>query len=306
MIDVIAGYHLNYLTCGVARFNRNFATSLNVQVEYFEDISFDKQTLLSIKLSEFDKLSLDTLVTWCGDRIGRYDLMLHGLSLSETEAVIIQNARRVFACNNADYQTLKSIRSDGLLRGFCPTHQKSMLSNNSSSGLRILSFGMAHKLFESHYYSLRQKLEESKQNYQIRFSAAVHEGYDFEESFLQMEKKVQNIFGEHGFFLGFLSDDALIQELHQSDFFAAFFREGYRENNTSANTAFASGCCLLTNVDALSPKWLVHGNNFLNLTEATFDNMTSKEFSKIGVLGKKVSEMHISWPKLVSLVLENK
>ena len=301
MVDVIAGFHLNHLTCGVARFNRNLALELRLQVEYFENILPDKIPLLSIKLDEFDLNEARILTSWCSVRQGKYDLMLHGLNNSEAEALVVRNARRIFTCNTSDYQSLTALRNDNVFEAFCPGWLPKSRQPRKSQ-LSLLSFGMAHKLNDSVYVALRDNLEANNIDYKLLFSTAVHEGYDFEESFLSVESKIFNIFGNNALFLGFLSDQALSNQLEDVDIYATFFNAGYRQNNTSANAAMARGKCLLTNIDKMSPAWLKHENNFLDVNQLEFARLLDLDLKKIGQAGRVACEENLSWNKLLSIV----
>jgi hypothetical protein len=298
----IAGFHLNHLTCGVARFNKNMGIASGLPVTYYEDVGVDQLVLLSIKLSEFNQSELETLLNWCEQRRGLYDLMLHGLANTELERLVVRNARRVISSNKHDSDLLLSTCGKVDVIGFCPA-SVAPKPKQQKPEVKILSFGMAHKLNEMYYAKLRDRLEENNVSFSVLFSTSVHEGYDFEESFLHVEKKIGDIFGDKSLFLGFLSDKALTQTLAEVDVFATFFSNGYRENNTSANAAMALGTCLLTNVDEHSPTWLKHGRNFLDMEKCDFTSFCDYKFEEIGTSGAKMACEHLSWDVLVDNVI---
>ena len=299
MNRVIATYHVNYLTCGVARFNKNLANRMNVPFKYFEDVPVNSNPILSIKLKEFDSKSLDILMNWSEYMKNSYDLILHGLSNSEAERFVIDNSRNVYACNHEDFKSLKSICQNKLYEIYCPADLTPIVDERPNE-IKILSFGMAHKLNERIYIDLRDDFEKSKIPYRLYFSAAVHEGYDFEDSFLHIERKIHDIFAEKANFLGFASDRVLSEHLQKCDIFATFFNSGYRENNTSANAALAAGTCLMTNVDLESPNWLIHKKNFLDVRKLDFGQLPKLDLQKIGANGKSMNDKYLSWENLVS------
>ena len=298
MNRVVATFHINHLTCGVARFNKNLSSRMNVPFVYFEDVPADARPILSIKLQEFDSKSLDILLNWSEYMKDAYDLILHGLSNTDAERIVIDNAKTVFACNSQDFKTLKNICNGKVVQIYCPADLAPVITSNRDE-IKILSFGMAHKLNERIYLNMRKQLEQSEVPYRLFFSAAVHEGYDFEESFLHVESKIQNIFGKNAMFLGFASDAAISDHLQSCDLYATFFNSGYRENNTSANAALAAGTCLLTNVDEQSPKWLVNEENFLDINRLDFSKLPFLNLSAIGANGKNVNDKYLSWDSLV-------
>jgi hypothetical protein len=52
-----------------------------------------------------------------------------------------------------------------------------------------------------------------------------------------------------------------------SHFFAAFFKDGVRRNNTSVMSAMRSGSVVITNFDEHSPSYFSHKENILDIKQ---------------------------------------
>ena len=62
-MDSVLSFHMNGLTCGVAKFNHRLASELGVPIHqiFDEDAAGCAEPLLSIKISEFSPLDMDHL-----------------------------------------------------------------------------------------------------------------------------------------------------------------------------------------------------------------------------------------------------
>ncbi len=70
--------------------------------------------------------------------------------------------------------------------------------------------------------------------------------------------------------------------LLETTFFAAFFREGVRANNTSIASAMERGAVVITNLDEHSPPSLVHMDNVIDIQrcdELPLDTLTLRRLS---------------------------
>jgi hypothetical protein len=133
--------------------------------------------------------------------------------------------------------------------------------------VRVFTFGMAHKLRTPLFRRLRALLDAAGRTYCVRVSAANHETArlgDAERVFAEMGE----IFPECVYFLGTLSDLAIVHELERATFFAAFFPRGVRANNTTVASAMGRGAVVITNLDAHSPEGLRHLENVIDVNQA--------------------------------------
>jgi hypothetical protein len=56
------------------------------------------------------------------------------------------------------------------------------------------------------------------------------------------------------------------RRLREVDALVAFFPRGVRENNTTVLSAMTHGCPVITNLDAHSPQWMVHGSTLFDVS----------------------------------------
>ena len=76
---------------------------------------------------------------------------------------------------------------------------------------------------------------------------------------------MREIFPRRLYFMGHLSDVAVYNQLLDTTFFAAFFRDGARANNTSLASAMEHGAVVITNLDEHSPPELRHMDNVIDI-----------------------------------------
>ena len=301
MIGSIVGYHLNPWTCGIAKFNAILARYLDVPVVGFPDATErpGRSPLLSIKLSEFAPEHLALLETWINERSGEYDLFLHAVSGGDQERRLIANARRVFCGNRELSSALAPLRPDNI-EGYCPgTIQAPRRITHTE--LQVFTFGMAHKIRVDHYRKLERLIAATGVSYKIFVSTALHEGTSFDDSFVIRFEELQEIFGANVFFMGYLSDTAVFNQLMDASFLAAFFERGLRANNTTVNAAFEYGRAVVTNLDQFSPRGYEHMKTVLDINQ--LDSLPdAAAFDRIGRAASAVATSHYGWDGLLSRI----
>ena len=301
-VNCIAAYHLDYLTCGVARANQKISLLAKIKVFHFTKVPKTSFPLLSIKFSEFSKNDIEKLVTWSKKFKGKFDTYIHGLDGKKKEIFILNNARKNIACNNEIANIMLKFGLNNVISSSCPCSNLAKNLLPFQKGYKILSFGMAHKIITNKYSKLNKFFQKKNINFSLKFSTAIHDGFDLDKSFRDTEKFIEKVFGNKGMFLGMLSDDAIINYLKQADFFATFFPNGYRENNSSVNTAFANKICVITNIDKNSPKWMIHGKTFLDINKLNKFEITRKKILKIAHNGNKMYKKNINWENVISQI----
>jgi len=299
MIDCIVGYHLNPWTCGIAKFNAILARRLNVPVMGFLDFpaGSGRRPLLSVKCSEFTPEHVPELDRWARDRAGEYELFLHAVDGSDVERRLIANAARVYCGNRELTAGLQSQRPD-CVELFCPGTLMTPERIHDTE-LQIFTFGMAHKIRVDYYRKLEQLLAAAGRSYKIFVSTALHEGTSFDDSFVVRFEELQDIFGSHIYFMGYLSDTAVFNHLLDASFLAAFFERGLRANNTTVNAALEYGRPVITNLDRFSPLGYEHMRTVLDINrlEALPDDET---LNGIGQAAREITHRDYGWDRLVS------
>jgi hypothetical protein len=300
MIDCIAGYHLNPWTCGIAKFNMLLARHLGglpVVGIGSEGLARHQNPLLSLKLSEFTAGDARALDEWVAAHVGRFELFLHAFDGTPIESHLLQAATRVYCGNRELSRTLSPARPD-IVELFCPG---TLLDPQrfQRTELSVFTFGMAHKIRVPLYRRLRDLLEATGRSYSVYVSTALHENTSFDESFVVRFTELQSIFNGQVYFMGYLSDTAVFNQLVDCTFLAAFFEKGLRANNTSVNAAMECGCAVITNLDEDSPRGLVHMTNVIDINRCErlpdFD-----EAAKIGRAARDVAHGEYGWDQLVA------
>ncbi len=232
--DCVVGYHLNPLTCGVAKFNAILADKLGIPVLHIFDerLKAFASPLLSIKCSEFSDHDLTRLQHTVRDlpAVCIPWFFLHGFENSLTETEMLRRAAGVFCGNRQIFAEVSPLVERTRLL-WSPSTIRGLHDQAPEGDIRIFSFGMAHKLRASHYLRLKALLDASGR---IRFP-------------------------------GFLSDDAVLEQLRRATFFVAFFEHGVRDNNSSVIAAMEQGAVVITNLDESSPTFLRHGETVLDI-----------------------------------------
>jgi hypothetical protein len=166
------------------------------------------------------------------------------------------------------------------------------------SDLSIFTFGMAHKIRVPFYRRLRDLLEASGRSYSVYVSTALHENTGFDDSFVVRFEELQALFNGRVYFMGYLSDTAVYNQLVDSTFLAAFFEKGLRANNTTVNAAMECACAVITNLDDYSPAGLVHMKNVIDVNRC--DQLPGPEDTeRIGREAREIARARYGWDRLV-------
>ena len=299
MTDCVAGYHLNPWTCGIAKFNTILASHLSVPVVGIRAVELGnyRRPLLSIKLSEFTDSDAADLAAWSHAHAGRFELFLHAFDGADVEKLLVALAARVYCGNQELWRELSPSRPD-IQELFCPG---TILSPQrfQRTELSVFTFGMAHKIRVSLYRRLYELLEATGQSYSVYVSTALHENTSFDGSFVVRFEELQSIFGGRVYFMGYLSDTAVYNQLMDCTFLAAFFEKGLRANNTSVNAAMESGCAVVTNLDEHSPAGLVHLENVIDINRCE-RLPDADETQRIGRAAREIARDRYGWERLVT------
>ena len=299
MIDCIAGYHLNPWTCGIAKFNAILAKHLDLPVVGIRELipGAHRRPLLSIKMSEFSAADAAELDTWSMANAGEFELFLHAFDGTAIEERLVAAAARVYCGNTELYRVLGPARPD-IQELFCPG---TILNPQrfQQTELSVFTFGMAHKIRVPLYRRLRDLLEATGRTYSVFVSTALHENTSFDDSFVVRFEELQSIFDGQVYFMGYLSDTAVFNQLMDCTFLAAFFEKGLRANNTTVNAAMEAACAVITNLDEHSPAGLVHMKNVIdiNLCDAL---PGLDETRRIGAAARKIARAEYGWERLVA------
>ncbi len=300
-VDGVLGYHLNPLTCGVAKFNVMLARRLDVPMFGL----FDGRTaalehpLLSLKLSEFsetDSVALASMVetaTWRR----RYSLFLHAWSDTPVEQLLLSRAATVH-CGNAELVAQLRARRPDVEQSWCPS---TLLEPQrfKPAGLSVFAFGMAHKVRSELHRSVHALLEATGQPYSVYLSTALHEGTAFDERFTVVFDELREIYGEHIYFLGYMSDTAVYNYLIDTTFFAAFFDKGVRANNTTVNAAMECGSVVITNLDDHSPAEFRHLHNVIDINRCEVLPTDQPALESLAARARDTAAGALGWDALV-------
>jgi hypothetical protein len=143
-------------------------------------------------------------------------------------------------------------------------------------------------------------LEKTGKTYSILLSTALHEGTSFDESFIEVFNEMKAIFEDRVYFLGYLSDQAVFNYLHETDYFTAFFENGLRANNTSVNTALAAGAVVISNLDEYSPDVLVNMKNIIDINQVEALPIDARMLGQISAEAVKIGSKDLGWDALIS------
>lgn len=300
--DCVAGYHLNYLTCGIAKYNLMLGRKMNVPFYNLYDSNLErfKAPLLSVKLSEYTPEDLAKLPAWMDkwSAVSGYSVFLHGYDATDLENELLRRATAVYCGNHQMYELLLTLNPNTHSL-WCPGTNMSHVPFEKTE-LTVFSFGMAHKLKTEKYYRLKDLLERTGKSYSILLSTALHEGTSFDESFIEVFDEMRVIFGDRVYFLGYLSDQAVYHYLRGADYFTAFFDSGLRANNTSVNTALEAGVAVITNLDSYSPASLVHLRNIIDINQAMDLPVDAETLEHIRGAAMEVGSGALGWDALLA------
>ena len=299
-LDAIVTYHANPYRSGVARFDQVLADRLAVPLLSLrepEAVATCRRPLLSFKVSELPPDTCEVLDRLL-DELPAWGCFLHELSGAPLEDRIVSAAEPLLAGNDEigaalDARGIPSRRAwaPGMVfdtRRFAPAE------------LTIFSFGMAHKLPVAHYVRLRELLESDGRSYALYFSNASHETATIEDE-EQVFAAMRELFPRNLFFLGHLSDVAISNWMRDTTFFAAFFRDGARANNTSIASAMEHGAVVVTNLDEHSPPELRHLDNVIDLNRAERLPDDPLAFGRLSVRAIETARER-GWDALVQMV----
>jgi hypothetical protein len=264
MNDAVVTHHVNPFRSGVARFNVLLAERLGVPFLGLAEAGDVRTPLLSFKVSELapdDRaLVADRLAAWTPD------LFLHEWSGDALEHALVARAGRVLCGNEAItaavaplHARVETLWTPGLILE---------QGRIAPAELTVFSFGMAHKVRTDMFARLRDLLDATGRSYAVHVSTANHETASLRDA-EEVEAEMRAIFDGRAYFLGTLSDLAVVHELERATFFAAFFPGGVRANNTTVASAMERGAVVVTNLDGASPAGLRHGETVIDLEQAT-------------------------------------
>ena len=270
-MDCILGYHLNPLSCGIAKFNLALGRELGIPVLSLFDPSAGsaRRPLLSIKLSEFTYHHARDLERYLDERPATQSLrlFLHAYDDTALERRMVAEADVVYVGNGELAARLRQQRSD-VVEAWCPgvlIDAKPFVP----AELSVFTFGMAHKVRGEYYRKLDSLLQQTGKSYCLFLSTALHEGISIETAFDAAVKNIREGFAGPVYFLGFLSDAAVLHYLQTTTYFAAFFPKGVRANNTSVHSAMTAGAVVVTNLDDGSPPGYRHMQTLIDIEGCT-------------------------------------
>lgn len=287
--DCVMTYHRNPYTCGIARFNHRLAETLGVPLVDFNEIEFRnvRAPLVSVNASEVGT-DMDGLGDQLNASFDRYGLFLHDFWGTEAEIDLMAKAHRVFSAHNCIGEDMRVHRSD-VVDAFCPGAEPH--HEFEEPDLRLLTFGMAHKIRAERYARLGDLLAHDPRSYRLDISTALHEGTRFDEALFEISDGIQHVFRGKVRFLGFLSDDLVSEHVRKADLLVAFFPRGARENNTSVLSAMAHGTPVITNLDEFSPSFMRHGESVLDINQVSAIP-SHEELRDLGARARIASAQH--------------
>ena len=145
---------------------------------------------------------------------------------------------------------------------------------------------------------LRDLLEGTGRSYSVYVSTALHENTSFDDAFVIRFKELLSIFNGQIYFMGYLSDTAVFNQLVDYAFLAAFFEKGLRANNTSVNAAMVRLCGDHQPRRGLSPGTRPH-ENVIDINRC--DRLPDlDEAARIGRGAREVAHSEYGWDQLVA------
>ena len=291
MNDAVWSFHLNPMTCGVARFNQQLAQKLDVPCEAIQ--AHDRAyPLISVKPSEMPGVR-----GWPYTHMD-YDLFLHDFnpdcSRDVTWAVY---AKTVYAANEVIALDVEDAANRKVKVAWCP----SLVQGQRSRGLfRVVLFGMGHKRQPERLKKLKRLLDAMRIDYTVEVSTGIHEGTPWDHAWQEAQSVLSGIFGSKLRLLGYLADDALVDVMAKAHLAALFYDDGVRANNTTIWAALDAGVPVLTNLDAGSPLELEHGKTVLDLAQTR--TLSNQPLDLIGEAGRRAARGR-SWARLLSVLV---
>ena len=164
----------------------------------------------------------------------------------------------------------------------------------------VFSFGMAHKVRADMFARLRDLLERTGVSYSIYMSNANHATATLDEAQIVFDE-MREVFPRNLYFMGNLSDVAIYNYLRTTSFFAAFFRNGARANNTSILSAMEHGSVVITNLDQNSPEYFVHMDNVIDINQCEELPSDPLEHKRLALRAMETARS-LSWDRLISAI----
>jgi hypothetical protein len=262
-VDAVVTHLLNPFRSGASRFNQVLAERMGVPcVGIHDERSAEfRNPLLSFKVAELsadDRSGVEEIV----DRCPSFRLFLHDHDSGEFEAGLVARAEIVY-CGNAEVQAAVEQHARAVRTLWAP----GLISDTrrfAEAELTVFSFGMAHKIQVERFRQLRELLEASGRSYSIYISNANHETATLEDAELVFDE-MHGVFPDRLYFTGNLSDVAVYNWLLDATFYAAFFPNGARANNTSIASAMEQGAVVITNLDQYSPPYMRHLDTVIDI-----------------------------------------
>ncbi len=304
-MDSILGYHMNPLTCGVARFNRALADMLDLKVYnvFSREAQKTLSPLFSFKASEMSPeaiLRLESLAR-NQDIWPELRLFFHDYTDTNVERLLVDRSTKVYCGNDVLAERVRQRHND-VVTAWCPGYLFETREFDKEAEISIYTFGMAHKLRTDYFYRLHELLEKTNKRYVIYISAAIHEDTSLDDSFTAAYLELRKIFSEKLFFLGFVSDSALYAFLRTCTYFAAFFQSGVRANNSSVSTAMQAGAAVLTNLDDGSPREFEHMKTVVDILQCRDGlPLDRPRLAEIAAAGRDTA-IKFGWPPLLELI----
>ena len=295
--DAVVTHHRDPTRSGVARFNALLAERLGLPLLGLEEAGAARAPLHSFKVSELGPEG-EARVLALLDGGARWSVFLHERCGGSLEERLVAGAERVLAGNDAiagEVGALHPRVERAWTPGLILEHDRI-----APAEITVFSFGMAHKLRTDAFARLRELLEATGRSYVVRVSAANHETATAQDAATVMAE-VERIFDGRAYFLGTLSDLAVVHELARATFFAAFFAGGVRANNTTVASAMERGAVVVTNLDGSSPPGLVHGETVVDLAQADALPSDPLELRRMSVRAMEHARAH-SWERLVAQI----
>lgn len=300
-IDGVVSHHMNPFASGVAKFNATLARELGVPcLRLDHPATADlRAPLLSFKVSELSAREQSAFGEWLDglDDEVVLRLFLHDFTGTALEVQMLDRAAVIFSGNAEISSRLEP--DDRLVAAWTPglveDHRRFVPAE-----LSVFSFGMAHKIRVDMFERLRGLLDASGRSYAIHISAATHETSNAEHSRAVFDE-MHELFPVGLYFLGELSDVAVHNQLLETTFFAAFFRDGVRANNTSIVSALEHGAVVITNLDAYSPPELVHMDNVIDIARCDALPLDPLTLRRISVRAMETAQ-RLGWADLTDVL----
>jgi hypothetical protein len=304
-MDCILGYHLNPLSCGIAKFNLALARQLGIPMLSLFDPSAvsARRPLLSIKLSEFTYHHARDLERYLDERPATQSLrlFLHAYDDTALERRMVAEADVVYVGNIELANRLRQQRAD-VVEAWCPGVLFDAKPFEPAE-LSVFTFGMAHKVRGEYYRKLDTLLKETGKSYCLYLSTALHEGISIETAFDAALKNIRDGFSGPVYFLGFLSDAAVLHYLRTTTYFAGFFPKGVRANNTSIHSAMSAGAVVVTNLDDGSPEGYRHMQTLIDIEACTALPTDPDVLRRVGE-DARIQASRFGWEPLAERLLE--